>query len=83
MGSEKDINNNILDDDALETVAGGMGDVKNLVHTKETQSTVSNALQKGKAPKTSNLVLDEKRSKRSKSSSPLFSGDVIDKGTYC
>lgn len=82
MGSDKEINNNVLDDDALETVAGGMGDVDNLVYTKKTEKTFTSARMDNKVKtKKTNLVQIDKKS--AKNGSKLFSGDVIDKGTYC
>ncbi|RKM59278.1 hypothetical protein D6855_10260 [Butyrivibrio sp. CB08] len=81
MGSEKDINNNILDDDALESVAGGMEEVNNLVYSDKTKKKLAKTIDKNTKKTRTNLVHVEKKSKTVDKS--LFSGDVIDKGTYC
>ena len=81
MGSEKDINMNALNDDDLESVAGGMGDVQPLVFTGKVPKAKA-TVQKGKAPKADSLVLKEKKGKKS-IDGKLLSGDVIEKGRYC
>ncbi|MBE5823478.1 MAG: hypothetical protein E7308_05345 [Butyrivibrio sp.] len=82
MGIDKDLNG-ALNDDALENVAGGMGDVQNLVYSDRTTKRVAATVQKGKAPKAGSLVYKETKSGNKEVDGKTFSGDVIGKGTMC
>ena len=81
MGIDKDLNG-ALNDDALENVAGGMGDVQNLVYSDRTTKRGAATVQKGKA-KPGSLVYKETKSGNKEVDGKTFSGDVIGKGTLC
>ena len=82
MGIDKDLNG-ALNDDALENVAGGMGDVQNLVYSDKTNKKVATTIQKGKAKPAGNLLYTENKSGNKEIEGKTFSGDVIGKGTMC
>ena len=82
MGIDKDLNG-ALNDDALENVAGGMGDVQNLVYSDRTTKRVAGTVQKGKAKPAGNLLYTENKSGKKEVEGKTFSGDVIGKGTMC
>ena len=82
MGIDKDLNG-ALNDDALENVAGGMGDVQNLVYSDRTTKRVAATVQKGKAPKAGSLVYKETKLSKNDIADKTYSGDVIGKGTMC
>ena len=82
MGIDKDLNG-ALNDDALENVAGGMGDVNKLVYNNKTQKKVASTIQKGPAPKPGNLVYKETKLSKNDIADKTYSGDVIGKGTMC
>ena len=82
MGIDKDLNG-ALNDDALETVTGGMGDVQNLVYSDKTTKKVATTIQKGKAKPAGNLLYTESKSGKKEVEGKTFSGDVIGKGTLC
>ncbi len=82
MGIDKDLNG-ALNDDALENVAGGMGDVNKLVYSDKTTKKVAKTVQKGKAPEAGNLLYSETKVDKKDVQGKTFSGDVIGKGTMC
>ena len=82
MGIDKDLNG-ALNDEALENVAGGMGDVQNLVYSERTTKRVAATVQKGKAKPAGNLLYTESKSGKKEVEGKTFSGDVIGKGTMC
>ncbi len=84
MGLDKDLNNNVLSDDALEAVSGGMEHVKKLKklnYTGKEDKKISDAVQKGKPGLASNLL--HKEVSRKTVEDAVFCGDFTDKGTLC